>query len=36
MLDAYDPQREVVLVITDKQGKTLAIQLTAQELGAAP
>jgi hypothetical protein len=36
MLDQYDPSKEVVLLITDKAGKTLALQLTAHRLGCTP
>jgi len=36
MLDEYDPQREVVFAIIDRDEKAVVVQLTAQKMGCAP
>jgi len=36
MIQNYDPQKELILVVKDKLEKMLAIQLTVQQLGLTP
>ena len=36
MIQNYDPQKELILVVKDKSEKILAIQLRAQQLGLTP
>jgi len=36
MVNDYDPEKEVILMITDAKGQTICLQLTAQKLGITP
>ena len=36
MVDDYDPEKDVILMLTDANGQTICLQLSAEKLGITP